>query len=90
MAKKKNKVGKKRKKKQPSLATQVIRPRRVATTDQILSVHNQALKNSQRDQAEAGRQQLQLKEELKAEKLQMETAVLKAKYDQLNQFRIAP
>tara|TARA_R110002096_G_scaffold22846_1_gene73257 strand:+ start:968 stop:1237 length:270 start_codon:yes stop_codon:yes gene_type:complete len=89
MAKKKNKVGKKRKKK-PSLATQVIRPRRVASTQQILAVHNQALKNTQRDQAEAGRQQLQIKEQLKAEKLQMETAVLQAKYDQLNQYQIAP
>ena len=92
MAKKKNKVGKKRKKK-PSVnqkATQVIRPRRVASTQQILAVHNQALKNTQRDQAEAGRQQLQIKEQLMAEKLQMETAVLQAKYDQLNQYQIAP
>ena len=89
MAKKKNKGGKKRKKK-PSLATQVIRPRRVASTQQILAVHNQALKNTQRDQAEAGRQQLQIKEQLMAEKLQMETAVLQAKYDQLNQYQIAP
>ena len=90
MAKKKNKVGKKRKKK-PSVnqkATQVIRPRRVASTQQILAVHNQALKNTQR--AEAGRQQLQIKEQLMAEKLQMETAVLQAKYDQLNQYQIAP
>tara|TARA_R110000824_G_scaffold7625_6_gene34485 strand:- start:997 stop:1224 length:228 start_codon:yes stop_codon:yes gene_type:complete len=71
-------------------ATQVIRPRRVASTQQILAVHNQALKNTQRDQAEAGRQQLQIKEQLKAEKLQMETAVLQAKYDQLNQYQIAP
>ena len=68
----------------------LYKPRRVASAQQLLTIHNQSLKNSQRDQAEASRIQTTEREQLKSEKLQLERAVLEAKFQQLNQYQIAP
>mgnify|MGYP003115120998 CR=1 FL=1 len=68
----------------------LFKPRRVASAQQLLTIHNQSLKNSQRDQAEAARIQTAEREQLKSEKLQLERAVLEAKFQQLNQYQIAP
>ena len=68
----------------------LYKPRKVASAQQLLTIHNQSLKNSQRDQAEASRIQTTEREQLKSEKLQLERAVLEAKFQQLNQYQIAP
>ena len=91
MAKKKNPKKRKVKRKDPKVAAATFwfgakpKPPR-ATPDQLNNIHNQALKNQQRDQAELQRLQTAEKEKLKSEKLELEREVLERRLLQLNPF----
>ena len=63
-----------------------VKPRRVATAGQLLLVHNQALKNTARDNAELAREQQALKEKQKNERLELEKEVMTRKLEQLNPY----
>ena len=63
-----------------------VKPRRIATAGQLNQVHNQSLKNSQRDSAELSRLATAEREKQKTEMLVMEKAVLERRFQQLNPF----
>ena len=57
-----------------------------AAAEQLNNIHNQALKNQQRDQAELQRLQTAEREKMKGEKLELEKEVLERRLLQLNPF----
>ena len=63
-----------------------VKPRRVATAGQLNQVHNQALKNAQRDNAELNRLAVAEREKQKTELLTLEKQVLERRFEQLNPF----
>ena len=73
-----------KKRKQPTYA--VEKPRRIATAGQLNLIHNQALKNQARDNAELQRSLVKEKEQQKNEKLELEKQVLERRLEQLNPF----
>jgi hypothetical protein len=84
----KKKKGKRlgKKGKEPTYA--YVKPRRVATAGQLNQVHNQALKNAQRDNAELAREVEAQKQKQKNERLELEKEVMTRKLEQLNPYVI--
>ena len=83
---KKAKSKKKKGKKQVKQTYAYVKPRRIATAEQLNLVHNQALKNQARDNAELQRSLVKEKEQQKNEKLELEKQVLERRLEQLNPF----
>ena len=83
---KKAKSKKKKGKKKVKQTYAYVKPRRIATAEQLNLVHNQALKNQARDTAELQRSLVKEKEQQKNEKLELEKQVLERRLEQLNPF----
>jgi len=83
---KKAKSKKKKGKKKVKQTYAYVKPRRIATAEQLNLVHNQALKNQARDNAELQRSLVKEKEQQKNEKLELEKQVLERRLEQLNPF----
>tara|TARA_R110000751_G_scaffold149689_6_gene254667 strand:+ start:2239 stop:2514 length:276 start_codon:yes stop_codon:yes gene_type:complete len=86
MPKKAKKKGKKKATAKRGETYAYVKPRRIATAGQLNQVHNQSLKNSQRDSAELSRLATAEREKQKTEMLVMEKAVLERRFQQLNPF----
>ena len=84
--KKKGKKRVKQKAKEPTYA--YSKPRRVATAGQLNLIHNQALKNTKRDNAELAREVEAQKQKQKNERLELEKEVMTRKLEQLNPYVI--
>ena len=83
---KKAKSKKKKGKKKVKQTYAYVKPRRIATAEQLNLVHKQALKNQARDNAELQRSLVKEKEQQKNEKLELEKQVLERRLEQLNPF----
>ena len=80
---KKAKSKKKKGKKKVKQTYAYVKPRRIATAEQLNLVHNQALKNQARDTAELNRELIKDKEKQKSERLELEKQVLERRLARL-------